>query len=401
MNSTMERLRIVMLGTMGHVPFGGHVWVHLNWLRGFNALGHEVWYVEDDSTWPFDPDQNSVVGDCAYAVRNIPRWLESTGLPARWAFRLGPGKPCWGMTETQLIELYRSCDLLINMAGATTLHEDHLAAPLKVMLHTDPGAAELRLANGDDYTQVAFEQHDFIATCGENSGKSDCLLPMNGLEAKYRSTRQAVDTELWPMAFDADAIAFTTIGNWKQTGSDVEYRGEVYRWSKHHEWLKFIDLPRRTMQRFEAALKIDDEADRQKLLSNGWSVISPGPWSTDVLGAYPDYIRRSRGSWTVSKDQYTRLRTGWFSDREATYLASGKPVIAQETGFSKTLPTGRGLFQFSTMDDVLAAIDAINSNYRLHCEAAREIADEYFGARKVTSSLLRDIKIDKANDPAR
>jgi hypothetical protein len=398
----MERLRIVMLGTMGHLPFGGHVWVHLNWLRGFHSLGHEIWYVEDDPTWPFDPDKNSVVDDCLYALRHIPRWLEGVGLPAHWAFRLARGRDvCWGISETQLNELYRSCDLLINMAGATWLYEEHRAAPFKVMLHTDPGAAELRFANGDESMRVAFEQHDLIATCGENSGSSDCLLPLNGLEAKYRFTRQAIATELWPMAFDEDAVAFTTIGNWKQTGKDVEYRGEVYYWSKHHEWLKFIDLPRRTTQRFEAALNIDDEDDRQKLLSNGWSVISPITWSTDVLRAYPDYIRQSRGSWTVSKDQNTRLRTGWFSDREATYLASGKPVIAQETGFSKTLPTGRGLFQFSNMDEILAAIDTINSHYRAHCDAAREIANEYFDARKVANALLSDIETGQASDLTR
>jgi hypothetical protein len=278
------------------------------------------------------------------------------------------------------------------MAGATKLSEEHLAAPLKVMLHTDPGAAELRLANGDAYTKTAFTQHDFIATCGENSGKPDCLLPLSGLDAKYRSTRQAVDTSLWPMAFDANASAFTTVGNWKQTGSDVEYQGEIYRWSKHYEWLKFVDMPRHTTQKFEAALKIDDQDDLERLRSSGWHVVSPTAMSTDVLGAYPDYIRRSRGSWTVSKDQYTRLRTGWFSDREATYLASGKPVIAQETGFSKSLPTGRGLFSFSTMDEIIAAVDAINSDYCTHCKAAREIANEYFDARKIASALLKDIE---------
>jgi hypothetical protein len=194
------------------------------------------------------------------------------------------------------------------------------------------------------------------------------------------------------MAFDEDAVAFTTIGNWRQTGNDVEYAGEIYRWSKHHEWLKFIDLPRRTAQTFEPALNIDDEVDRQKLESYGWNLISPVKWSTDVLGGYPDFIRRSRGSWTVAKDQYTRLRTGWFSDREATYLASGKPVIAQDTGFGKHLPTGRGLFQFSTMDDVLAALDAINSDYRGHCRTAREIANEYFEARKIASAFLSDVE---------
>ena len=397
-SSGIDKLRIVMLGTMGHVPFGGHVWVHLNWLRGLNALGHEVWYVEDHNSWPYDPEQNSRTDDCTYAVRNIPRWLEGAGLPARWAFRLAPGKSSWNISEPQLIELYRSCDLLINMAGATNLHEDHLVAPLKVMLHTDPGAAELQLANGHANTKAIFAQHDLIATVGENSGKPDCLLPLSGLDAKYITTRQAVDTELWPMVFDAHAVAFTTIGNWKQTGKDVKYGGEVHRWSKHYEWLKFIDLPRRTTQSFEVALNID-ESDCQKLLSKGWRVVSPLVWSTDVFGAYPDYIRRSRAAWTVSKDQNTRLRTGWFSDREATYLASGKPVIAQETGFSKMLPTGRGLFQFSTMNDILAAIDVINSNYRLHCEAAREIANDYFNAEKVASRLLRDIERNKAAGP--
>jgi hypothetical protein len=388
----MEQLRVVMLGTMAHVPFGGHVWVHLNWLRGFHSLGHEVWYVEDNSTWPFDPEKNALTDDGIYAVHNIPRWLEGIDLPTRWAFRLNRGQEvCWGLTEPQLIELYRSCDLLINMAGATELQEEQLAAPSKVMLHTDPGAAELQLANGDAYTRVAFEQHDFIVTCGENCGASDCLLPLSGLEAKYRTTRQAVDTQLWPMAFDENAVAFTTIGNWRQTGNDVEYAGEIYRWSKHHEWLKFIDLPRRTAQKFEAALNIDDEIDRRKLESTGWNLISPIKWSTDVLGAYPDYIRRSRGAWTVAKDQNIRLRTGWFSDREATYLASGKPVIAQDTGFGKYLPTGQGLFQFSTMDDVLAALDAINSDYRGHCRAAREIANEYFEARNIASAFLTDV----------
>ena len=335
----MEQLRIVMLGTMAHMPFGGHVWVHLNWLRGFHSLGHEVWYVEDDSTWPFDPEKNSLTDDGAYAVRNIPRWLEGVGLPARWAFRLVRGQEvCWGLAENQLVELYRSCDMLINMAGATWLYEEQLAAPLKVILHTDPGADEIRFAKRDESMRIAFGHHDLIVTCGENSGASDCLMPLSGLEAKYRTTRQAVDTQLWPMAFDEGARAFTTIGNWRQTGNDVEYAGEIYRWSKHHEWLKFIDLPRRTAQTFEAALKIDDAADRQKLEFNGWNLVSPIKWSTDVLGAYPDYIRRSRGSWTVAKDQYTRLRTGWFSDREATYLASGKPVIAQDTGFAETSP---------------------------------------------------------------
>jgi hypothetical protein len=385
-------LRIVMLGTMGRVPFGGHVWVHLNWLRGLRLLGHDVWYVEDGPSWPFDPDQNTFTSDCTYAIRSIQEWLQAIGIVDRWAFRLtADTNTCWGLTEPQLKALYRSCDLLINMGGGTWLYDDQLAAPFRVLLQTDPVTAELRLANGDQLMRVAFDNHDLIVTCAENYGDGNCRVPLNGREAKYRNTRQAIDTDLWPMAFDQRAISFTTIGNWKQTGQDVEYLGEIYRWSKHYEWLKFIELPRKVAQPFEVALKMDCEHDRQRLESCGWNVVSSLPMSLDVFGSYPEFIRRSRGEWTVAKDQNIRFRTGWFSDRDATYLASGKPVIAQDTGFGDHVPTGRGLFQFSTMDDIVAAIEIINGDYRGHCEAAREIAVEYFGAAKIAEAFLHNI----------
>ena len=389
----MPALRIVMLGSMGHVPFGGHVWKHLNWLRGFDLLGHDVWYVEDDDSWPFDPQKNALTKDCAYATRHIQDWLKAIGIAERWAFRMpGYEGACWGLTEQQLKALYRSCDLLINLSGVTELRDEHLVAPFRVLLQTDPVTAELRLANDDQRIRREFDNYDLIVTCGENYGNPGCRVPLNGLETKYRKTRQAVDIDLWPMVFNEQAMHFTTIGNWKQIGNDVEYFGESYRWSKHHEWLKFIDLPQHTAQPFEVALKIDCEDDRHRLESSGWNVICPLPMSLDVLGSYREFIRRSRGEWTVAKDQNIRFRSGWFSDRDATYLASGKPVIAQDTGFGDHVPTGRGLFHFSTLDDILAAIDAINSDYRNQCQAAREIAVEYFGARKVVEAFLRTIE---------
>jgi hypothetical protein len=113
-------------------------------------------------------------------------------------------------------------------------------------------------------------------------------------------------------------------------------------------------------------------------------------FSTD-LDAYREYIVKSRGEFTVAKDQNVRLRTGWFSDRSATYLAAGRPVITQETGFSNILPTGRGLFGFSTMDDILAAVDSINSDYEGHCRAAAEIAHNYFSHDVVLKDLLSHV----------
>lgn len=385
-----DRLKLVVLGMMGRCPFGGQTWLYLNWLRGLSRLGHEVYYVEDDTVWPYDPERNAVTDDCSYAVRHLERCMERIGLDGRWAFRLAdrPGT-CWGMPPEKLDELYRSCDALLNIVGATDLREEHLAAKLRVYLETDPVTAELRLANGDEHTRKAFASHDVIATYGENYGASDCGVPLNGV--RYVKTRQPVDLDLWPMAFDPAARYFTTIGNYRNDGEDVEYGGNVYYWSKHHEWEKFIDLPRRTEQPFELAMMPDEEADRKRLRAHGWRLTSPFDMSLDIFGSYPDYFRRSRAEFTVAKDQNVRLRSGWFSERDACYLASGKPVIAQDTGFGKILPTGEGLFAYTTIEEALEAVAAVNSDYRRHCEAARAIAVDCFGAEQVAARLLSDI----------
>lgn len=385
----MGKLRLVVLGMMGRCPYGGQTWLYLNWLRGLAANGHEVWYVEDDSVWPYDPEQDTVTDDCLYAVRHIETSMARIGLPGQWAYRLaGREGACWGMSSQQLNELYRSCDALLNIVGATDLRAEQLAAKFRVYVETDPVTAELRLDEGDEHTREAFANHHAIVTYGENYGAPDCGVPLCGL--KFLKTRQPIDLELWPKAYDADAKYFTTIGNYRQEGSDVVWRGQTYHWSKHHEWLKFIDLPKRTNQPFEVAMGCN--ADDQRMLeSNGWRVVPPLRMSLDIFGKYPEYFRRSRGEFTVAKDQNVRLRSGWFSERDACYLASGKPVISQDTGFSNVLPTGRGLYGFTRMDEVLAAIDRINADYAGECAAARALAEEYLEAKRVAGRMLTDL----------
>jgi hypothetical protein len=384
-----DPLRLVILGAIGQHPLGGQTWLALNWLRGFARLGHEVHYVEDQSTWPYDPVAMTRTADCAYARRHIATCMERIGLGDRWTLRVaGLEGACWGSTETELAELYRSCDALVNIA-ATDLTEMQLEAPFRIYVQTDPVTSELQLANGHEYTQQAFEAHDAILSYGENYGAADCDVPLNGVS--YGSTRQPVDLELWPSAFDPQARFFTTIGNYRQSGWDVEYRGEVYHWSKHLEWERFMDLPSRTEQPFELAVMPDDEADRVRLEQHGWRLVAPYVMSLDVFGAYPGFIRGSRAEFTVAKDQNVRLRSGWFGERDACYLASGKPVVAQDTGFSNILPTGEGLFAFTTADQALAAIDEINSDYAGHCAAARALAEEFFEAGGVASRLLEAV----------
>ena len=385
-----DKLRLVVLGMMGRCPFGGQTWLYLNWLLGLRKLGHEVWYIEDDTVWPYDPERDSITDDCSYAVRHIAGCIERIGLPHHWGFRAAyRGEECYGVTSRQLDELYRTCDALLNVVGATDLRAEHLAAPLRVYVECDPVIAELQLANGDAHTATALDNHYAIVTYGENFGAADCRVPIDG--RPYGKTRQPVDLDHWPMAYEPQARFFTTIGNYRQTGNDIVYDGELYHWSKHHEWEKFLTLPQRTPQPFELAMFPNDPADRERLQIHGWKLVPPFRMSLDVFGAYPAYFRASRGEFTVAKDMNVRLRSGWFSERDACYLACGKPVIAQDTGFGNVLPTGTGLFSFTTLDEAVAAIEEINRDYRRHCLAARAIAEEYFEAGKVAARLLGDL----------
>ncbi|MET0555667.1 MAG: hypothetical protein ABW221_21695 [Vicinamibacteria bacterium] len=385
------RRLLVVLGMMGRCPFGGQTWLYLNWLRGLSRLGHDVWYVEDDATWPYDPRANAMVDDPSYAVSHIARSLERIGLGDRWAYRaLYRGQDaCHGLSREKLVQLYRDCDALLNVCGATVLNEDHLRARRRVYVETDPVTNQLELANGVAKTRAVLDAHDLVVTYGENYGAPDCGVPLDG--TRYLKTRQPIDLDLWPASFDAAAESYSTIGNWKQNGHDVTWNGQTYAWSKHHEFLKFVDLPRlRPQQRFELCLNVDDAADRALLQDRGWRLSSPLQMSLEPFG-YQEFFRRSRAEWTVAKDQNVRLRSGWFSERDACYLASGKPVIAQSTGFEHYLPAGEGLFAFRTMDDVLAAVDTIESDYARACRAARAVAEESLEATRVCRRFLEDI----------
>jgi hypothetical protein len=381
-------LKLVVLGMMGRAPFAGQTWLYLGWLRGLASLGHDVYYIEDDTVWPYDPDADAVSDDCAYAVRHVARSMEAIGMADRWAFRLADREgACWGMSERALAELYGSCDALLNVVGATDLREEQMLAPLRIYVETDPVTAELRLAQGDGHTAQAFANHHVLASYGENYGAPDCRVPLNGLD--YVHTRQPVDVGLWPMSFSASARYFTTVGNYRQEGGDVEWGGSLYRWSKHHEWERFIELPARCGQEFEIAIQRSEPEDRRRLTDAGWRLTPALAVSLDAFGSYRRYIAGSRAEFTVAKDQNVRLRSGWFSERAVCYLASGKPVVTQDTGFSSVLPTGAGLFAVRNVEEAAAAVSEINADYARHCHAAREIALEYFEASGVAARLLR------------
>jgi hypothetical protein len=230
--------------------------------------------------------------------------------------------------------------------------------------------------------------HTHHFTYGENLGEPDCGIPASPFH--YQVTRPPVVTDWWDAEPPSDTGApFSTVAHWKQTDKDVEWNGELYKWSKDVEFRKFLELPRRCPEPFELALTGIDGEGRDELEALGWRTADALRVSGHIE-TYRDYVRAARGEFTVAKDQYVRMRSGWFSDRSVCYLAAGRPVITQETGFSKFVPTGRGLFGFETLDEILDAVDRIAGDYDAHSEAAREIAADCFAAEKVIGSMLEE-----------
>jgi len=370
---------------MGTCPVAGVVWQHLHYLVGLRRLGHEVTYIEDTSRYPYDPEAFTVAEDFSYAARMLDRLSREHGFSWGFCARYFPEPRTAGLTLEELRRLYRECDAALNVCGSHELNPDLLAIRRLLYVESDPGVEQIKIDLGDAGTRQYLESHAALFTFGEAVPAPDFPVPLHGL--RWLPTRQPVVTDFWrtDAAPRADA-AFTSICNWSTSGKkDIVWRGSNYLWSKSLEFLKFSGVPARCGGAFELATDIPDGPDRARFA--GWNLVCPHAVSKDE-NTYREYIRNSFAEFTVAKDQYTRLHTGWFSDRSACYLASGRPVITQQTGFTKFYGGSEGLFAFETLDDVGAAAEAIRADYARHSRAAAEIAAEFFEAEKVLASLL-------------
>lgn len=391
--------RILVLGALAEMPFAGVAWQILHYLEGFRRLGHEVTYVEDTGSWPYDPYVETVTDDATGAVRRMDALLGAHGFGEHWAFR-NAARPdeVHGLGAGALAERLRAADVLVNLSGVTVLSQAHMDVPIRIYLETDPVTPQLEADGGHRFTLDMLAAHTHHFTFGERIGTPGCAVPVG--DVTYLPTRQPVVVDWWAPADDdggpADGRATadgglrcTTVASWDQAHKDIVWCGEQYTWSKSAEFEKLLGVPGRVDATLELALALDDTTTLARLRDAGFVVRPARELSADPE-AYRDYIRASGGEFTAAKDQNVRLRSGWFSDRTATYLASGRPAVVQDTGFDAVLPTGEGLLSFRTPDEAVAALQEVAGDPERHARAALAIAREHFDAESVLARLLRD-----------
>ena len=388
----MKKKKIIVLGFMGGMPIAGVIWQHIHYIVGLQRLGHEVTYVEDTLNYPYDPVAFNVSDDYSYAAQTLGRLAKEHGFEGRWAYcaRYKENPEIAGMSLEDLRRLYREADCALNICGSHDMNDDLRTIRNLIYVESDPGVEQIKIDKEESQTVDYLKEHHHLFTFGENIGTPSFAVPTHGF--RWLPTRQPVVTSLWcptPEASAPDPKAlFTTICNWSTSGKkDIEWRGSNYLWSKSLEFLKFIEAPKRSGEPFEMATDIKKKEEVDLFAENDWRLVLPHDLSVDWNG-YRDYIRDSRGEFTCAKDQYVRLSTGWFSDRTACYLAAGRPVITQETGFTAHYGGEEGLLAFSTMEEITGAVASIRADYKKHSRAALAIAREVFEAEKVLASLL-------------
>ncbi|HYB89656.1 MAG TPA: hypothetical protein VEC38_01290, partial [Candidatus Binataceae bacterium] len=323
--------RIVVLHLAARYPFAGVMWQLLHHLIGFRTLGLDVFYIEDHCAYTYDPIARSPGPDPSANLRLLGSVLERYGFGGRWAFLDSVRGEYVGMPRERCFQLIREADAVINLCGATEPRDEHRHTRCLVYIETDPGYFQVELSGKSAHMAEFAAAHQLFFTYGYNIGAPDCLLPAAGIP--WHVTRPPVLLDEWRAGIGpAEPRAFTTVGTWRNKGNDLVIEGETYYWSKHVNFVKVLDVARRSGQAIELATDLDEGPDYERALAGGFSFHPVVPMSLDI-GAYRDYVSGSRGEFTVAKDLYVRTRSGWFSDRTACYLAAGRPVVTQYTGF--------------------------------------------------------------------
>jgi hypothetical protein len=374
----MHRPVAIVSGMIAATPGqGGAAWAVLQYLLGLRRLGYDVLFVEPVDAEDLGNSENAVY--CDQVMRRF-------GFEERWALVQPGRRETVGIPRSKLRAIARRADVLFNISGM--LADPDVQDQIAVRVYVDLDPAFVQLWHEVEGMDMHFDSHTHFVTVADAIGDPNCPIPTCG--RTWIPTLPPVVLSEWPVTQRLEHDALTTVGHWRGYGS-LEH-GHLHYGQKAHSLRPVIDLPTRTDGRFRLALAIhpDETLDLASLRANGWELIDP-----DAVAATPDGYRRfiqgSRAEFAIAKSGYVVSRSGWFSDRSACYLASGRPVIAQDTGFGRRLPTGQGLFAFTDADDVVHAIDELQRDYARHCASARQIAEEYLDSDRVLCALLDSV----------
>src|SRR5215204_3268399 len=367
---------VIVAGAVANKPgSAGEAWVRMSWVRGLERLGLDVWFVEEIE----DADESAV------------DWFRSVSarfLPEERAALIAGSETVAGPSLDELSEVAAE-STLVNISGHLALPRLFDAFRRRVMVDIDPGFTQFWHAEGLPGARV--DGHDVHFTIGELIGSPGCPVPASGVH--WRHVRQPVVLDDWPVVEADGAHRFTTVGNWRPPFGPIEHGGRRYG-LKVHEFRRFMELPARSPHEFELAVDIHpaDDADREALMRLGWRLADPHRVAGD-LDAFRAYVQESLAEFSVAQGIYVETACGWFSDRSVRYLASGRPVLVQDTGFSSSLPTGLGLVAFRTVDEAVAGADDIVARHAEHAAAARRIAEECFAAERVLGRFCEEAGI--------
>ena len=389
----MESLRVIVTGLVGLHPVGGVAWDYLQYVLGLARLGHDVYYHEDTWCWPYHPVERRHTDDGSYSAAYLRDFFGryAPELRGRWHY-LHLHETSFGMSRAAFDEVAASADIFLNVSGACMLPERLSPRCVKVFVDTDPGYNQIVLSERFAWSEnverwcASVAAHDEHFTYAENIDSARCAVPRLGFE--WKATRMPIVLEPWDRLARASAppgAPWTTVMTWNAFKGRLTYRGVEYR-SKDCEFEKLIDLPGRLPAPVKVAVG-GVNAPLHRLAACGWQVVD-GPSASLTPGHYQGFIAGSRGELSPAKHVYVAMRTGWFSCRSACYLAAGRPVVVQDTGFAAGLAAGVGIVPFSVAEEAAAAIAEVEGSYARHARAAREIAREYFDSSRVLRRLI-------------
>jgi hypothetical protein len=372
---------IIVAGTIGRSGLGGQAWAILQYLLGFRALGHQVLYLEDcgESSWVYDWEKLEWTTDLDYPASYVHKCLEPFGLGEQWIYRTNEGSR--GLALQSLLDCCAKADLLLMRAVPLWVWRSEYDLPRRrAFIDVDPGFTQINIANGDKGLASGINHAEKRFSVGQRIGAVDCPIPLDG--GPWLKTLPPVALNEWPMQRES-ATHFTSVMRW-QGFREAKHEGESYG-QRDQEFLKFIDLPRAHRQKFCLAMM---GTKPETLTSHGWQV-APGEIVSQTPQSYREFIQKSRAEFSVPKHGYVQTRGGWFSDRSVCYLASGRPVLMEDTGLGDWLPLGQGIVPFRNVEEAIRGIDQINGDYEAQASAARKLAQEMFAAEVVLPKFLK------------